>query len=427
MREPATYFAGLPNTGASCWANSLLQALCALGPLHTHLQRVLRASVEQRGATPGACALVEVSSALRDLSAPRGSPATVAPPRLSILRAAGQQDAHELLMVLLRALFERAPVGVRSTSAWFFSTAAAPALGGRPLLPAPAPAAGGTPLIMHHPFSFLLARRTRCVGCGWAGAWVVDAEASLEVALPALRGDGAAAPLAALVRGALGEAHAEGWRCEGGCGSARGAARATLLLRAPRVLAVHIKREGVWGVNRAPVAVPLALALPVGGGGGARPAAAEFELAAALCHVGASGGGHFFTVRRAHARVRARAPRRWLRASDAHVEELPERALFSPWGEWATRDATLLFYLAAGNAVGCVGAAGAAAGGGGEEEAVREAEVGLAAALAAAAAADGGSFEGALNAAGGTAGLLPLLVPAAELPRGCGHEAVDLP
>jgi len=442
MAQPeAVFFAGLHNTGSSCWANALFQALCALPPLHEHLQLCLRALALHARGHPAASPLIEVARSLRGLSAPRDSPATLRLPRLSLLRAAGQQDAHELLMVLLRVLFEWAPPAAATLRAR--AAPAAAALSGRPLLPARAASGARLPA---HPFSFLLARRTRCVACGWSGAWVVDAESALEVAPPAAAASGGAgappAPLARLALGALGVSHAEGWRCEGGCGSSRGAERATLLLRPPRVLAVHVKRAGAGGgpPNRAPVAVPLALALPVGargggggGGGGAPPAAdARFLLAAALCHVGASGAGHYYAVRRAHARAGSGAPprRRWLRVSDAAVEELGgDRALFSLSG-WASADVCLAFYLLAGGGGACVAAPGGACGGGGggEEAAAREAEGGLRAA-AAAGEAEGG-FEGALRAAcaaGAPLGALPLLVPPQALPEGCGHEAVELP
>jgi hypothetical protein len=444
--DGALIFPGLRNAATSCWANALFQALASLPPLHEHLQRMLLLHVLSGAHAAALFPLVEVSRALRGLCAPHASPTTAALPRLALLRASGQQDAHELLMVLLQTVFERAPPPPPATARRWPSPHDVPAaaLRGRPLLAAPRAPPPPPP----SPFSFLLARRCRCLACGKGGAWVVDAESALEVAPPqgAGAGGGAPAPLARLALAALGGGVAEGWRCEGpgGCGAAAGAARAALLLRPPRVLTVHVKREGGGGgaPSRARVAVPLEMALPLGApvAGAPPPAPAAFQLAAALCHVGASGGGHYSTLRRAPARAGSGARRRWLSASDARVEDVDARAL-APLGDWVSDSVVLAFFLLRGGGGACVGAAGAGARCGGEEEAEAEAEEGLtrAAADAAAAGAHVGEaaslshgFEAALrraaDAPGATAvGLLPLLVPAEELPRGCGHEAMELP
>ncbi|KAK4684463.1 ubiquitin carboxyl-terminal hydrolase 1, partial [Tremellales sp. Uapishka_1] len=192
----AVYFPGMVNlSGTLCYMNSVLQALASLPSLLDHLARITNLAVEVDLPTPVIDSLLDI---LRDLNTPSPSrpPAlrphallqalSPLPPIQRLLSTGEQQDAHELFIVLTEAVANESLVIAKET-------AKLRGLGEVLSLQSYSSSknAGKTKTRKRgiaHPWEGLVARRRKCLRCGWVESVRIDTLGGMELSIP-LRGE----------------------------------------------------------------------------------------------------------------------------------------------------------------------------------------------------------------------------------------------
>lgn len=185
------HYAGLWNTGNSCFLNSTLQSITSIATVQDVLEEVIEQAEQWDVPTPVTDALYDL---ILQLNTPSTSRHAVIPRQLtdalsnlpqtkvgSFFYAHQQQDAHELLVLLTSAIDDEmnAIIAERNAALESYASGLKAAL-----LPSIRPASTNlTPF--NNPFRALVAQRTACLDCGYVEAvrhYPTD-ELSLNVAV----------------------------------------------------------------------------------------------------------------------------------------------------------------------------------------------------------------------------------------------------
>jgi ubiquitin C-terminal hydrolase len=368
MSNTSPPFRGVVNTGASCYLNSLIQALSALSAVHEWVRNATRDGKSTLAAS--------LSLSMSALAFPTGGsggsggglllpPIRLPPSLISAFPAKGEQDAHEALILLAETIGNNTtsrgattPAKTTNTASCWFDAAATNGCKSLSRVDAIIAAASSALVTTRtvlspddcDPFLMKIARRISCNACTRGGsAWRMTEERVLTV-IPN-SGGGGETSIRPLIARALSSGARVDWLCDF-CGARKASATMMVeLIKSPRVLCVHVARAlRLAHPDRTRVTVPLTLSLA-----GAAAAAASpptpfvFELASLIEHHGTGNGhgGHFTTIRRVpYCKATPPPPRRlWALANDSSVSFLtPESNAFTTTGVY------LAFYTVGGTA-----------------------------------------------------------------------------
>ena len=336
--------AGLGNLGNTCYFNATVQMLahCKQVLVRLVLDGGAEAALEPPDAAPLSHELrrllTRVWLANASPTAPDGLPAppAVVVPAELLRRVAqarvlhdsvhAQNDAHELYGALVdRASAEMA--AARRRAGWggpSEAPAARPPSARLAALEAGWAAARRReePLMLEL-FHGQLSCATACRGCGHAEP-SDDVFSSLALALPAAQHEPTSAQRC--LEAHLRPEDVAGWRCPacGEAGAGVPAVRRAALWRAPSVLVLCLKR--FRGADEAVLRTPVradpdldlsALAAPGSPAAALLASGARYRLAAAVCHAGSQGGGHYWAC------ARLPGTDAWHVYNDSHAHALP--------------------------------------------------------------------------------------------------------
>ncbi|PWN88874.1 cysteine proteinase, partial [Acaromyces ingoldii] len=192
-------YPGLYNTGNSCFLNSTLQSLAAVGRLERYLVAVEALAEEWDVPTPVTDGLHDVVQQLnRRQKRQRAFVPTALTDALarlprsnarSFLQAHQQQDAHELLVLVSSALDDERAAVLAERDATI--RAVTVGLGAAAIAPSSLPSSSsphGIGADAQSPFRGLVAQRTACMDCGYVEAVRHYASDELSLAVPARAG-----------------------------------------------------------------------------------------------------------------------------------------------------------------------------------------------------------------------------------------------